>query len=140
MGYVAFDWDGTIQKLGADEPTPLVPYVKWLLDEGVEVRIITARVNSKETAQHIRAHTDHIRERCLRWLGRELPVSAEKDYDMLVLYDDRTVAVEPNTGLILGGQVACPGGKPHPTYGPFFKAAVDVYTGGIAAKSESAGE
>lgn len=101
MPWIGFDWDNTLQT-PHDQPTPLVPFVKWLLEHNVEVRIVTARVNSQESRQHIKAHTDHIDERCNKWFGRTLKVQAEKDYDMVLLFDDRAVSVERDTGRIFG--------------------------------------
>jgi hypothetical protein len=74
--------------------------VKAWLAAGVEVRIFTARVFGPG------------REQALPWieawseqhLGRVLPVTCEKDYGMVELWDDRAVQVIPNTGQRADGK------------------------------------
>ncbi len=41
---------------------------------------------------------------CQKNIGVVLPVTNEKDYQMITLYDDRCVSLESNTGRILGGK------------------------------------
>lgn len=108
MSWIGVDLDGTLAHYdtwrGAThigDPIPaMVDRVKrWRL-AGREVRIVTARVNSSVPSgeQH------EIRERIYAWcrqhIGEELPVTAEKDYGMDLLYDDRARQVLTNTGII----------------------------------------
>lgn len=114
-GWVGVDLDGTIAQYGGWKPLvsnnqarklgligPPVPAmlerVKGWLTQGIEVRIFTARVcdGDPETVKQIE-------EWCLEHVGRRLKVTNVKDYSMVALYDDRAVAVEQNTGRVLGG-------------------------------------
>lgn len=76
--------------------------VKRWLEEGVDVRIMTARVGpSAHPPPHDAASQRRIIEDyCLLHVGKKLPVTATKDYDMVALYDDRAVHVIPNTGQV----------------------------------------
>jgi hypothetical protein len=109
-GWVGFDLDGTLAKYdgwkGIDyvgEPIAgMARRVVDLLERGVEVRIFTARVS---TAFNDRADAArHIQDWTEKHFGERLKVTCEKDFAMAALYDDRAVAVEYNTGLVLGGE------------------------------------
>lgn len=104
-GWIGVDLDGTLavydewrgeEHIG--EPVaPMVARVKAWLDNGEDVRIFTARVdgsNSERCREVIEAW-------CLEHIGRVLPVTNRKDYGMVVLWDDRAMQVETNTGLVL---------------------------------------
>ena len=101
MGWIGFDFDGTLathasgqQELG--EPIePIVALAKQYLAAGYEVRIVTAR--APEIVWRMA-----IRDWCLKHIGQMLVVTDKKDFDMLLLYDDRAVSVEPNTGRVSG--------------------------------------
>lgn len=80
----------------------MVERVKQFLAQGVECRIVTARVNSRMPFEHRHAHTGLIKQWCILHLGAELQVQAEKDYEMVLLYDDRAVAVQTDTGAVKG--------------------------------------
>lgn len=111
MSWIGVDLDGTLAKHGGwqgiyhiGEPIePMVALVKQWLVEGKDVRIFTARVTefgqgineSKVARQEIYAW-------CEKHIGRILPVTNVKDYDMEILYDDRARQVEMNTGRIIG--------------------------------------
>jgi hypothetical protein len=110
-GWIGVDLDGTLAEYhGWTSMThigkpimPMVDRVKKWLSEFREVRILTARVSGDPiTAGQARKA---IREWCQEHLGQELKVTCVKDMGMLVLYDDRAVAVEENTGLIAGFRV-----------------------------------
>jgi hypothetical protein len=110
-GWIGVDLDGTLAKYdgwqGVDhigDPVPLmVSRVKQWLKERHEVRIFTARVSGFERDQEQleRAH-NVISDWCLKHIGYVLPITNEKDLNMIELYDDRAVQVEANTGLIVG--------------------------------------
>jgi len=72
---------------------------KWI-EEGETVKIFTARVCSTnpEREEEIKA----IQEWSLQHIGIILEVTAEKDYGMIELWDDRCIRVEHNTGRIYG--------------------------------------
>jgi hypothetical protein len=69
--------------------------IKQWRAEGIEVRILTAR------AGHSAKHHLHVEKWCQEHLGEILPVTDKKDYDMAVLYDDRAIGIERNTGIEL---------------------------------------
>lgn len=116
-GWVGFDLDGTLAEYhGWNEgaighPIPsMVGLVKGYLNQGVEVRIMTARV-AQSGAQNDQGVWDTqtfasdqramIEEWCQIHIGQILPVTAQKDFRMTLLYDDRAVGVETNTGRII---------------------------------------
>lgn len=102
-GWIGFDLDGTLAvhhsgDVHIGEPVPaMVALAKQYLAQGYEVRIVTARATSP-----VAAYRAGIEEWCLKHLGQVVPVTASKDFDMLLLYDDRAIAVEPNTGRTSG--------------------------------------
>jgi hypothetical protein len=108
-GWIGVDFDGTLAKYqygeqGLGEPIPkMVDRVKKWLDEGTEVRIVTARAGHKESLGE-EVHNQMIEEVktwCKEHIGQELKVTANKDFGMLELWDDRAVQVIPNTGEAL---------------------------------------
>lgn len=115
LGWIGIDLDGTLASYASrqwpviGEPVPaMLALVKDLLDQGREVRIFTARVGHLFTNGATREEYDDAEEQktlvqawCLKHLGRVLPVTAVKDYNMDLIYDDRAVTVEKNTGRIL---------------------------------------
>lgn len=82
--------------------------VKQWLDEGQEVRILTARVGpQRQDLPHpIAEITQHIEAWCLTHLGQVLRVTSQKDYCMVAFWDDRCVQVVPNTGRSLVEKLA----------------------------------
>lgn len=119
-GWMGVDFDGTLAHYtgwqGATHcgaPIPkMVERVKRWLAEGIEVRIFTARVWSPEgditRGLEARDARRAIQDWCLEHIGQYLRVTCEKDYSMLVLYDDRAKQVEANTGRVVGDER-----KPH---------------------------
>lgn len=102
-GWIGVDLDGTLAvydgwKDGAiGEPVGemLFRVRKWLAD-GVTVKCMTARASVPDEAAKVRAWLDSH--------GLEaVEVTNVKDFAMIELWDDRAVAVEPNTGRVLGG-------------------------------------
>lgn len=106
-GWIGVDLDGTLAVYnGFVSPSHIGPPVSKMLDrvrtwraEGREVRIFTARVSCFSEATEARAA---ISKWCLKYLGEVLPITCMKDYEMIELWDDRVVQVEPNTGEIVG--------------------------------------
>ena len=104
-GWIGVDLDGTLAVYdkwrGVDhigEPIPaMVDRVKTWLRMGKDVRIFTARVCTGQREEAL----PHIERWCCRVFGRPLPVTCEKDYGMLELWDGRCVTVQANTGRIL---------------------------------------
>jgi hypothetical protein len=102
-GWIGVDLDGTLahydvwrgeDHIGAPIPA-MVDRVKQWLEEGLNVRIFTARVGAHQR--------EVIAAWCRKHLGRELPVTATKDFSMIALWDDRCVQVETNTGRRMDG-------------------------------------
>jgi hypothetical protein len=111
-GWIGVDLDGTlayysdaqdITNIGLPVRT-MAERVKTWLAEGQDVRIVTARVavKGKERARQ----RVLIQRWCKQYLGEVLPITASKDVEMLVLYDDRCIQVETNTGRLIGQEEA----------------------------------
>ena len=102
-GWIGVDLDGTLAKydgwregvIGEPVGEMLFRVRKWLAD-GVEVRCMTAR-----------AADPFERARVRMWLDEHgleaVSITDRKDFGMIELWDDRAVAVEQNTGRVLGG-------------------------------------
>lgn len=115
-GWIGVDLDGTLAEydgwngprhIGPPVPEMLFRVKEWL-DNGQEVRIYTARVSHDGTADRkLEAALAHqaIELWCLEHVGQILPVTNQKDYGMIECWDDRSVAVERNTGSVLGRNV-----------------------------------
>lgn len=104
-GWIGVDFDGTLARYRSWEEdgnslgaplAPMVERVKRWLKQGIEVRIVTARAasNSKNREQDI----GRVQLWCLEHIGQTLQVTAEKDFSMIELWDDRAVRVEVNQG------------------------------------------
>lgn len=104
--WVGFDLDGTLAHYdgwrGVDHIGKPIEKTANLVREyiarGVEVRILTARVSRQFTDRKIAA--EHIQDWTENHFGVRLRVTCEKDFSMWLLYDDRAVAVEENTGSL----------------------------------------
>lgn len=111
--WVGVDFDGTLSHHkageivdGCGEPImPMVEYVKGLIAQGVEVRVMTARVWvprderwNKDLANECGRQRIMIMDWCEKHIGKRLPVTCEKDYGMLFLLDDRAIHVTRNEG------------------------------------------
>lgn len=110
-GWIGVDLDGTLAQYdrwrGVEhigEPIePMVERVKAWLAAGVEVRIFTARVHEQSVVC-----IERIQLWCVEYLGQLLPITNVKDFDMIELWDDRAMAMETNTGRVLGGASRIP--------------------------------
>lgn len=105
-GWIGVDLDGTlamydgwrgIEHIGPPVPAMLERVKRWR-SEDRRVKIFTARAfphsSSIGALQAIDAWS-------LEHIGEILPVTYMKDFGMDELWDDRAVAVEPNSGLQL---------------------------------------
>lgn len=100
-------WDGSI-----GDPVPdMVARVKVWLAAGRDVRIFTARVGNysfsdarRNDPRSVHYQIKLIEEWCQKHLGNVLPITAQKDYGMVEMWDDRAVRVEMNTGRVLSVQ------------------------------------
>jgi hypothetical protein len=108
-GWIGVDLDGTLAEYHGwqgptiiGDPVPaMLERVKGWLAEGQQVRIFTARVSCKYNPDHSIV-CEAIHNWCKRHIGQKLTLTASKDFDMIVLYDDRVVQVERNTGRLVG--------------------------------------
>ncbi len=100
--WTGIDLDGTLAcdnlSAGMDrigEPVPaMLELVKKMLNNGIRVKIFTARAGDPEQIPIIR-----------KWLKDnhlpDLEITNTKDYQMQRLYDDRCIQVERNTGRLI---------------------------------------
>ena len=116
QGWIAVDLDGTLAHydgwLGEDYIGPPIPEmverVKEWIAEGREVKIFTARVGTgrglspisgmEDTVEFAERQRALIEEWSIQHIGVALPVTAQKDYAMGELWDDRAIQVATNTG------------------------------------------
>lgn len=105
-GWIGVDFDGTLATyyggglapLGEPIPKMVARVIKWL-NEGKDVRIMTARMNPINHDPVVLSGQRHLLEQwCLKHFGQVLPLTYMKDYLMVELWDDRAVQVIPNTG------------------------------------------
>lgn len=115
-GWIGFDLDGTLADSGdngtIDAPggpidiigAPIVPMIDELLrlyNQGIGIKICTARVATENLDR--RALQVYLIQRwCIDNLGMLLPITCQKDFNMILLYDDRCVCVERDTGIVIG--------------------------------------
>lgn len=107
--WVGVDLDGTLAFYDhfrgpghVGEPiVPMLERVQAMVEKDIDVRIFTARVGLQRNPEDIQVARSKIQEWCLAHIGVVLPVTCEKDYGMVKLFDDRCVTVEKNTGRIL---------------------------------------
>ena len=82
----------------------MVKRIQQHLANGDEVRIVTARVWYPEGDEKRKTEAAQAREAITEWcekhIGQPLKITCCKDYSMWLLYDDRAIQVEPNTGLL----------------------------------------
>lgn len=103
-GWIGVDLDGTLAEYHGwndgviGPPIPLMlERVRTWLSQGIEVRIVTARVAHPN--QH--GEKEKIQAWCLEHLGVKLTVTSHKDFQMIELWDDRAIRVEKNTGRVI---------------------------------------
>lgn len=103
-GWIGVDLDGTLAhyegwdggKIGAAIPAMLERVRRWV-NNGAEVRVMTARGRDPEQVALVRSWLDS-------YLLPGVGITDSKDFSMIELWDDRCVAVERNTGRVLGGK------------------------------------
>ena len=108
--WIAFDLDGTLAKYDGwkgiehiGEPIASTVLIARLLNwMGKKVKILTARAAPRDGDDGSKARA-YVEAWCEQHLGFKPEVTHLKDASMVALFDDRAVAVEPNTGKILGG-------------------------------------
>jgi hypothetical protein len=104
-GWIGVDLDGTlavyegwqgIEHIGRPVPAMVQRVKDWLAD-GIEVRIVTARVGGKGPERE--QARSYVRAWLIEHVGQALEITNEKDFGMVELWDDRSVQVIPNTGM-----------------------------------------
>lgn len=114
IGWIGVDLDGTLaltcsntREIGAPV-APMLSRVHDWLDQGLEVRIVTARVGASGVTLRDGTVDDQCnaeRQRalveawCVEHVGQRLMVTASKDVMMVELWDDRCVQVEKDKGV-----------------------------------------
>jgi hypothetical protein len=106
--WIGVDFDGTLVKtmdykgivdLRKGEPVmAMVQRVRDWLDDGKNIRIMTARVCGQAGPENAAKHRKVVEDFCLEHFGERLVVTHEKDFDMVELWDDRAVQVERDEG------------------------------------------
>lgn len=72
----------------------------WL---GKKIKIMTARVAPRTGKDDSEKARGYVEKWCEKNLGFVPDITYVKDASMVALFDDRAVAVQPNTGKVLGG-------------------------------------
>jgi hypothetical protein len=112
-GWIGVDLDSTLayhtgwkHHTHIGEPImPMVALVQELIKDGEDVRIFTARADILLQPPKVYEETiAAITAWCSKHIGRALPVTNRKDFQMVRLYDDRAIQVEANEGLLVGDQ------------------------------------
>lgn len=117
-GWIGVDLDGTLAEdrapsgtyngeIGAPVPLMVARIQEWRR-QGIVVKIMTARVSpiNRDGARKTLLAEEMVREKIQLWckqhIGEVLPITCEKDYAMLQLWDDRAIQVIKNTGIRVG--------------------------------------
>ncbi len=87
------EYEGTCMSIGKPVPMMLNRVVQWL-DQGIEVRIFTARASNPSMIPAIKIWLKE-------WGLPDLKITCCKDFEMITLYDDRCIRVEANTGKLI---------------------------------------
>jgi hypothetical protein len=109
-GWIGVDLDGTLAyydkwrgmgHIGAPI-APMADKVREWLKSGVNIKVFTARVCSGQRKEDVNLFMCIYTNWCYQHFGQQIPVTSEKDFNMIMLYDDRCVQVECNTGRVIG--------------------------------------
>jgi len=113
-GWIGVDLDGTLAhydrwhedgRIGEPVPAMAERVRAWLAD-GRTVVIFTARLaREADRPEAVAAARERIAAWTLQHFGVALRATAEKDYRFTTIVDDRCVAIEANTGRVLGGEM-----------------------------------
>lgn len=109
--WIGFDLDGTLAKYDGwkgiehigDPVDTMVIIAKMLHKIGKKIKVLTARVAPRDDGEGGDKAKKYVEEWCKKNLGFVPEITYEKDASMAALFDDRAVAVEQNTGKVLGG-------------------------------------
>ena len=109
--WAGFDLDGTLAEYDGwkgiehiGKPVEIMVLIAKLLHLlGKKIKILTARVAPRDDGDGGDKARKYVEKWCEKNLGFVPEITYNKDASMAVLFDDRAVAVEQNTGKILGG-------------------------------------
>lgn len=109
--WIGFDLDGTLAKYDGwkgiahiGDPVPRMTLIARLLHHlGKKIKILTARVAPRTGRDDSEKAREYVQKWCEKNLGFSPEITYVKDASMVALFDDRAVAVEPNSGKVLGG-------------------------------------
>lgn len=105
-GIIACDLDGTLayqdgwhgpEHIGEPIPLMLARVLQWI-KEGNKVCIFTARVS--ETNPNKDISREAIKKWCIKHIGQELEITADKKMEFVTFFDDKAIHVGHNTGII----------------------------------------
>lgn len=108
-GWIGVDLDGTWARYDGwkgdshiGEPIPAMTerIKRWLEEDRLDVKIMTARVSSRD-ADEVAYATKLIQDYSEKHVNRRLEVTCKKDYQMVEQWDDRALQILPNTGVPL---------------------------------------
>lgn len=107
--WIGVDFDGTLAeyrgyaniKKPGEPVKAMVDRVKEWLEQGITVKIFTARVCSLQSKEEIEKQRSIIEEWCIEHIGQKLEITNEKDFMMTELWDNRAVGVIENRGIPL---------------------------------------
>jgi len=104
--WIGIDLDGTLAEYNGWEgpehigiPIPsMVKILKLLIEKGYNVKIFTARAYVSTNIPIVK-----------KWLSDnllpDLEITNIKDFNMILLIDDRCIQVEKNTGRLIGNEI-----------------------------------
>ncbi|QBQ74601.1 HAD hydrolase [Burkholderia phage BcepSauron] len=108
--WVGVDFDSTLAyldewqgKFHLGKPIPaMVAFVRSLLEQGKEVRVMTARVcpDPDYTEEELEEIHRLIEDWTEEHIGTRLSATCMKDRYMIALFDDKAFHVTPNTGIV----------------------------------------
>lgn len=108
-GWIGVDLDGTlayydgwrgIRHIGEPIPMMLGRVKEWLAEGKYDVKIFTARVCQPQDGYSVVEIKRIIQNWTKEYLDVRLPVTNEKDFAMVELWDDRCVRVIKNEGIV----------------------------------------
>lgn len=104
--WIGVDFDETLRRRDGSPILPMIWRVKRWLAQGVEVRIVTARINRIDfTDREINHEVTCIQLWCSLYIGQTLTIQACKSRGMIELWDDKAVRIEADTGRRLSPSV-----------------------------------
>lgn len=96
--WMGIDFDRTLSQESPRTPydvgepiQAMVDKVKGFIRDGIEVRIVTARVAPTKDGRDMQRVVQVIQDWCEKHIGHRLPVTAIKGHGLIKLYDDKAV-------------------------------------------------